>query len=69
LGISTADSVDNFVNFDFLVSAELLSADSTSDLAPPVALDSSVSMMDLTAHYSNDDQSPPRRQKTTQKTL
>ena len=61
LGISTADSTDDFVNLDFLVSAESLSTDSTSDLAPPAPMDSSVSIMDLTAHCSTDDQSPPKK--------
>jgi len=61
LGINTADSACDFVNLDFLVSAESTSLDSTSDPAPPVAMDSSVSMMDLTVRCSTDDQSPPKK--------
>ena len=61
LGIKTADCVDDLVNLDFLANA---SAEST---APPVAMESidgSVSMVDLTAQCSTQDQvdqSPPKK--------
>ena len=60
LGLITADSMDSLVNLEFLASVEL-----ASGLTPPVAVESPGSVMDLTAHCSADDQSPPKKKPKT----
>ena len=56
LGLITADSMDGLVNLEALASIE-----SSFGSTPPVAVESPGSMIDLTAHCSSDDQSPPKK--------